>query len=103
MAVLDQLRAMEQQVERRLRELEPLVNEYHELKQVAQRLGLTHADGQPSPSRARRPPAAAERPSPTVTAKGTTAARSTTRRPSRRRAGRRRKPVAPGSRQQDVL
>jgi uncharacterized membrane protein len=40
-SVLDQFRTAEEQVAKRLRELKPLVAEYHELEQVAQRLGLT--------------------------------------------------------------
>src|SRR3954468_2690290 len=39
-SVLDQLRALEQQVEKRLRELAPLVAEYRDLEKVAERLGL---------------------------------------------------------------
>lgn len=41
MSVLDQFRTAEEQVAKRLRELKPLVAEYHELEQVAQRLGLS--------------------------------------------------------------
>ena len=37
MSVLDQFRTAEEQVAKRLRELKPLVAEYHELEQVAQR------------------------------------------------------------------
>jgi uncharacterized membrane protein len=37
-SVLDQFRTAEEQVAKRLRELRPLVAEYHELEQVAQRL-----------------------------------------------------------------
>jgi hypothetical protein len=40
MSVLDQLRAIEQQVEKRLRELAPLAAEYRDLEKVAERLGL---------------------------------------------------------------
>ena len=39
-SVLDQFRTAEQRVAERLRELKPLVDEYHELQQVAQRLRL---------------------------------------------------------------
>jgi hypothetical protein len=39
-SVLDQFRNAEQRVAERLRELKPLVEEYQELEQVAQRLGL---------------------------------------------------------------
>ncbi|MBD0282599.1 MAG: MarR family transcriptional regulator [Thermoleophilaceae bacterium] len=40
MSVLDQFRSAEQRVAKRLRELKPLVEEYHALEQVAERLGL---------------------------------------------------------------
>jgi uncharacterized membrane protein len=43
-SVLDQFRTAEAQVAKRLRELKPLVAEYHELEQVAQRLGLSVND-----------------------------------------------------------
>jgi hypothetical protein len=58
-SVLDQFRTAEQRVAERLRELEPLVEEYQELEQVAQRLGLDRSrrapapDKQPPPSPAR--------------------------------------------------
>ena len=44
MSVLDQFRTAEEQVAKRLRELKPLVAEYHELEHVAQRLGLNVSD-----------------------------------------------------------
>ena len=44
MSVLDQFRTAEEQVAKRLRELKPLVAEYHELEHVAQRLGLSVGD-----------------------------------------------------------
>lgn len=46
MSVLDQVRALEQQVQQRLRELRPLVAEYRDLEQVAERLGLKRDDGE---------------------------------------------------------
>jgi hypothetical protein len=39
MPVLEELRRVEQQVLARLRELRPLVGEYEQLRQVAERLG----------------------------------------------------------------
>ena len=48
MSVLDQVRALEQQVLQRLRELRPLVDEYRDLEQVAERLGLKRDDEQPT-------------------------------------------------------
>jgi hypothetical protein len=53
-SVLDQFRTAEEQVAKRLRELKPLVAEYHELEHVAQRLGLRVSDDAPA---AGRPPA----------------------------------------------
>jgi hypothetical protein len=46
MSLLDELRGMEEQVRRRLRELEPLVGEYQELQEVARRLGVSAAPEQ---------------------------------------------------------
>jgi MarR family len=51
MTVLDDLRALETRVASRMGELRPLVDEYHELEEVAERLGLrvddsAVADGQ---------------------------------------------------------
>jgi HTH domain len=40
MSVLDEFRAAEQRVSERMRELRPLVNEYRDLEQLAQRVGL---------------------------------------------------------------
>jgi hypothetical protein len=40
--VLDQVRELETQIVERLRELEPLVREYQELRQAADRLGVTY-------------------------------------------------------------
>jgi hypothetical protein len=57
-SVLDQFRTAEQQVAERLRELEPLAEEYQELKQVAQRLGLDRSGRAPAPDKQRPPPPA---------------------------------------------
>jgi hypothetical protein len=46
-SVLDQFRTAEEQVAQRLRELKPLVAEYHELEHVAQRLGLSVSNEAP--------------------------------------------------------
>src|SRR4051812_18920618 len=62
MSVLDQVRALEQQVLQRLRELRPLVAEYRDLEKVAERLGLSReqdepiAAAQPSASEPSTPP-----------------------------------------------
>jgi hypothetical protein len=60
-SVIDELKGLEDRVARRMNELSPLVDEYRELEQVAQRLGVTPADTAdtpppppPSPRRARR-------------------------------------------------
>jgi hypothetical protein len=87
MAVIDQLRDLERQVVGRLRELEPMVAEYRELEQVAQRLGIDRQAAQRTRRTAR-------------TASTTTRAKSSPRTTTRRR---RRNAAAPGSRQQDVL
>ncbi|HEX5925044.1 MAG TPA: helix-turn-helix domain-containing protein [Baekduia sp.] len=58
MSVLDQFRTAEQQVAKRLRELKPLVTEYHELQHVAQRLGLNVNDD--ANGTERRPPASSK-------------------------------------------
>jgi uncharacterized protein (DUF3084 family) len=94
MAVIDQLRDLEQKVAKRLGELEPLVAEYQELQQVAQRLGI------------QREAAAASAAKSAPASTGTTRRRATSSRKTggRRSAGRRRRnAAAPGSRQQDVL
>jgi hypothetical protein len=54
-SVLDQFRTAEERVAKRLRELKPLVAEYHELEHVAQRLGLSVSDD--APATGTRPPA----------------------------------------------
>jgi CRP-like cAMP-binding protein len=52
-SVIDELKGLEDRVSRRMTELRPLVDEYHQLEQVAQRLGVAPpaaADTPPSPS-----------------------------------------------------
>src|SRR3954454_10741214 len=90
MPVLDQLKDLENQVAGRLAELEPLVAEYHELQQVAERLGIKPRAAASAPAAATPPRRAARRKS---------AASGTGRRTSRRR----RNAASPGSRQADVL
>jgi hypothetical protein len=58
-SVIDDLKGLEDRVTRRMTELRPLVDEYRELEQVAQRLGVTPAatadtPAPPRPRRARR-------------------------------------------------
>jgi uncharacterized membrane protein len=43
MSLVDELREIEQQVSRRLRELEPMVAEYQELREIADRIGTKMA------------------------------------------------------------
>jgi uncharacterized membrane protein len=57
-SVLDQFRTAEEQVAKRLRELKPLVAEYHELEHVAQRLGLSVSND--APAAGSGPPASTE-------------------------------------------
>jgi hypothetical protein len=90
MAVLDQLKDLENQVAGRLAELEPLVAEYHELQQVAERLGI-------------KPRAAASAPAATPTRRSATRRKSTGSGSGRRTSRRRRNAASPGSRQADVL
>jgi hypothetical protein len=72
-SVLDDIHALEQRVGARLKELRPLVDEYNELRRVAERLGIDvdAADG----GRARRP------------RRATTTSRRRAPSASRRRAG----------------
>jgi hypothetical protein len=105
MAVLDDLERVKQQVARRLRELEPLVAEYNELQQVADRLGISPADGRAPRRSGRRSRGSAATGTRAVPAAGRAkTTRASSRRSSTRRTARsRRTAVAPGSRQQDVL
>lgn len=57
MSVIDELKGLEDRVAQRMAELRPLVDEYRELEQVAQRLGVSPsvaADTPPRPRRTRR-------------------------------------------------
>ena len=45
MSVMDELRGLEERVAKRMQELRPLVDEYQELEQYAQRLGVSPGDG----------------------------------------------------------
>ena len=59
MSVIDELKGLEDRVARRMQELRPLVDEYRELEQVAERLGVAATTEPPAPRRrtARRPAA----------------------------------------------
>jgi hypothetical protein len=104
MSVLEELRRVEQQVLGRLRELRPLVGEYEELRQVAQRLGLqvdeSEAGDVTKPRGDGRQAGAAKRSS---TAKRASAKRRTARSASRSAAGGSSRPPARVDRDADVL
>jgi hypothetical protein len=77
MSLLDEVRKLEQQLVSRLKELEPLMREYDQLRQLAQRLGINYLPG-PKPAKEAAqpsPPAATPR---RAAAKKRTAARSAT-------------------------
>jgi hypothetical protein len=50
-SVIDELKGLEDRVARRMQELRPLVDEYRELEQVAERLGVAAATDTPAPRR----------------------------------------------------
>jgi CRP-like cAMP-binding protein len=54
-SVIEELQGLEDRVAQRLAELRPLVDEYHQLEQVAQRLGLSPAADAAPRSRRRSP------------------------------------------------
>src|SRR3954470_8184282 len=123
MSLLDQARALEQQVLERLRELEPLTREYEQRRELAERLGLTYTPdaSEPEPSQAPAPRARARRgkakPSKRAAAKAAdqpvparkpaskrSSKRGAARRAAKSGAARSRGAVArPGQRQEDVL
>jgi Homeodomain-like domain len=53
-SVIDELKGLEDRVAQRMLELRPLVEEYRELEQVAERLGVSPAAGTDTPARTRR-------------------------------------------------
>ena len=80
MSVIDELKGLEDRVAQRMQELRPLVDEYRELEQVAQRLGVppqAPADTSASPRRSTRRARSARRSTATTqaTAEATGAAR----------------------------
>src|SRR3954453_10651218 len=127
MLVLDQLRGLEREVQQRLRELRPLVAEYHDLEKLAKRLGIKRDEPEPAQTPAAKPAARARseaKPSPAragkpAAAKRTAAKRAGTAqktaaaarqkpaaargRSAKRQPARRRRAAAPGQREQDVL
>jgi hypothetical protein len=121
MSVLDQLRDLESQVVGRLRELEPLVREYEQLRAAAGRLGVEYdaamdvAASDKGGGRRRRPTARVtprSKPGKRVSAspsadrpagRANRAMRSAKSTGASRRAPRRRRPAAPGQRQEQML
>jgi DNA-binding NtrC family response regulator len=104
MSVLEELRRVEQQVLARLRELRPLVGEYEQLRQVAERLGLQVDDSQDGD--ATKPPGASRQAGATKrssSAKRPSAGRATARRASRSTAAGSSRPPARVDRDADVL
>ncbi len=79
MSVLDDLRRAQDQLVARLQELEPLVSEYQELRQVADRLGL------PADARADEPAASSAPAEPVAAEPAAAASPAGPKRPSRRR------------------
>jgi hypothetical protein len=55
MSLIDELRSVKSRVADRLRELEPLVAEYHELVKEAERLGINTERAEPAAPAPRRP------------------------------------------------
>lgn len=89
MTVLDDLRVVEERIAARIAELEPLVQEYNELQQIADRLGIDReralaavagaAVAEPTPQAAPAPKAAAKpkaKPKPRAAAKPKAAAKA---------------------------
>jgi hypothetical protein len=71
-SVIDELKGLEERVAQRMQELRPLVDEYRQLEQVAQRLGVSPQDGT---DKASKPPRrSARRPRSTRSATATTRA-----------------------------
>lgn len=54
MSVIDELKGLEERVTKRMQELRPLVDEYRELEQVAERLGVSPREGTDTSGSARR-------------------------------------------------
>jgi hypothetical protein len=53
MSVIEELKGLEDRVTQRLAELRPLVDEYHELERVAERLGVSPTSAKPRSASAR--------------------------------------------------
>jgi hypothetical protein len=70
-SVIDELKGLEDRVAQRMTELRPLVDEYRELEQVAQRLGVTPSAAADTPSPPRRSRRRARPPAPAPSSAGT--------------------------------
>jgi len=95
-SVVDELTQLEEHVQRRMRELKPLVDEYSELEVVAKRLGISPAAQDSAPRRrSKRGGTTASRSASKATSKSSRTRRATARatRPTRARAGKRRDDV----------
>ena len=85
MSVMDQLHDLEATVAKRMAELKPMVDEYAELEQVAQRLGVKPAATAPAKSGSRsrsRGRSGKARSTSSNGSRGTTTARSRSRKPA---------------------
>ncbi len=80
MSVVDELKGLEDRVAQRMTELRPLVDEYRELEQVAQRLGVTAPAPADTPAPRRRTRRRARSSSAPATANAGTRARTNGRR-----------------------
>ena len=80
MSVVDELKGLEDRVAQRMTELRPLVDEYRELEQVAQRLGVTASAPADTPAPRRRTRRRARSSSAPATASAGTRARTNGRR-----------------------
>jgi hypothetical protein len=62
-SLIDEVRTVRRRIANRLRELEPFVREYNELRQIAAEMGLEEPEAEPAASAAapREPPAQAAR------------------------------------------
>jgi hypothetical protein len=79
-SVIDELKGLEDRVAQRMTELRPLVDEYRELEQVAQRLGVTAPAPADTPAPRRRARRRARSSSAPATASAGTRARTNGRR-----------------------
>jgi CRP-like cAMP-binding protein len=89
-SVIDELKGLEERVAQRMQELRPLVDEYRELEQVAQRLGVPNDNGADTSAPARRTPRRARSTRRAAATTRSTAAATSARSPGRGRQNGRR-------------